>query len=172
MKTKAKLDPVEYVNGIKQTIKPGDDVIIVTTGYNHNVGIEQGVYLGRKGRNNGCSCKVVKHRTKYRHKESGEDVGYYWHDDAKKRYEVPDYPKHPGYPTNPRAAYNSQEYIDYNVLIKKIYAEYSAKTTEYQDQMRKIGENYESFRVPYDRYTTLQLNRIYKLDTSVFDLVV
>jgi hypothetical protein len=166
MATKVQLKVVEHKNNLGQTIKPGDEVVIVTTGYSHRVSISKGEYLGKK--NNGCSCRVVEHRTKYRFKETGEELGW-WYDHATKRGVMPTSPKHPGFRRG-GYRYGTPEYAAEVAENQKTANAYQAAYAEYNRQVAEVGKDYEAFKVPYNRYTTLQLNRIYKLDTSVFDI--
>jgi hypothetical protein len=165
---KLELKVVDHENNIGQTINPGDEVVIVTSGYNHSVSIKRGTYLGKK--NKGCSCRVVESNTKYRFKETGEDVGHWWHDHARKRGVMPERPVQPIYPRSAR--WGSPEYSEQQEEIRKLSSKYSEEYSQYNEKVRKIGEDYESFKVPYDRYTTLQLNRIYKLDTKAYEIKV
>jgi hypothetical protein len=172
MATKLELKPVEHQNSLGQTIKPGDNVIVVTTGYNHQVNIKPGVYLGKK--NDGCSCRVTEHHTHYRFKETGESVGSRWDDHAKKRGVFPDYPKYERYPIDsPKYGPDyTEKYKEWRIGFDAHSKEQQKITNEYNGKWNEVFEQYEPFKVSYFRHTTLQLNRIYKMDTSVFDLKV
>jgi hypothetical protein len=134
----------DFKNSIGQVIKPNDDIIIVTTctGSTH---IAPGVYLGTK--NGHVSCRRQYKGTQYRFKETGEV-----HEDFWQRY--------PKYPQQGRdyTSYNSPEYT-------KAQADYRAASAEFTAL-------YDAENVPMYRGTTLKLDRIYKIDTSVFDLKV
>lgn len=158
MKSKPVLKVVDFTNSIGQVIKPGDEVVIVTSGYNHDVHINSGIYLGRKGSKDGVSCRVTEHYTHYRHKETGVEYKHTWYNDPRVKAMV--YPKmdysHP---------YKSPEYDE----AYKVYREEYEKVTS---QIQEIGKEYEPFKVPYFRYTTLQKNRIFKIDTSAIDIKI
>lgn len=156
MAKKPVLNAVSYTNSIGQVINPGDEVVIFTQGYNHSVNTKKGVYLGLKGK--GCSCRVTEKHTKYRHKETGEEVGFYYNDDYKARYN--DSNEWPRPPSGFR--YGTPEY-------QQAYEVYRKEYDAWQVKQQKIQELYEQFEVPYFRHTTLQLNRIYKIDTSLAD---
>lgn len=58
-----------YTNHLKQIIQPGDDVVMVTTGYGHSVSIRRGKFLGvrknSKGDIVGQTCEYVATRMLY-----------------------------------------------------------------------------------------------------------
>lgn len=172
-RAKPVLNAVDYKNSIGQTIKPGDDVIIVTT-CTSRVNIKPGIYLGKK--NDGVSCRVLEHHTHYRFKETGEDVKWNWYGHAKERGLLPEYPKYVPYAGTPAPRYGDPEYQQKYAAYKEEYDAWSkqrqADNAEYSRKNQEAFAQYESFKVPYNRHTTLQLNRIYKMDTSVFDLNV
>ena len=154
--TKPVLKEVEFTNNLGQVIKPDDEVVIITSGYNHRVNIRQGVYLGTK--NDNASCRVTEYHTKYRFKETGEDVGYYWSDHRTKTFGEDPFPR-----TKSGLRYGTPEYSE-------AYAEYQRLYGEWQKRQLEYAAKYEEFKVPYYRHTTLQLNRIYKLDTNIVDI--
>ena len=47
----------EFTNEFGQVIRPGDDVVIVTTGYNHSVSVTKGKFV-RVNENNRVQCEV------------------------------------------------------------------------------------------------------------------
>jgi len=61
-----------FVNRIKQNIEPGDKVIIVTTGYSHNVCISEGIYEGMK--NEKVTCTKAVEKRKYFYKDTGKEI--------------------------------------------------------------------------------------------------
>lgn len=158
MTKKPVLQEVEFQNEIGQVIKPGDEVVIITSkSYSHGVRVNTGTYLGKK--NNGVSCRVQQSHTKWRHKETGEDVGYYWGPDAVKRYgELP----------YPRANWTGLRYgtPEYDAERDRVNKEVAKYNEQYQNRLAL----YAPFKVPYFRHTTLQLNRIFKIDTPAADL--
>lgn len=171
MANKLELKLVEHKNRLGQVIKPGDEVVIVTTGYSHSVSINKGEYLGKK--NEGCSCRVQETRTHYRFKETGEEMTA-WYTDAEKRGLLPKRPEYPKYPQRPAGwNYQTPEYKEYQATVSAIQAEYSKAYTVYYEAYNKVkADHYENVRVPHWRYTTLQLNRIFKLDTKAYEISV
>lgn len=144
MSKKPELKVVDFENDIGQTVRPGDEVIIVTTGYSHSVNTRKGVYLGRKGEQKGCSCRVVEYKMRYRHKTTGEELDSI-------------HSLMPRYPSRKYGVrYGTPEYEEAN-------REWNALYEKYQEECKAIRDQYEPFKVPYFRYTTLQRNRIYKL---------
>jgi hypothetical protein len=137
----------DYKNSIGQTIKPNDDIIIVTT-CTGRTKIAPGVYLGTK--NGHVSCRTQYNGTQYRNKETGLVEENFWNLYTKR---VP-YPR------------QGHDYVSYNS------PEYSKAQEEYSAKSKAFMALYDSENVPMFRGTTLQLDRIYKIDTSVFDLKV
>ena len=131
---------MEFVNDIGQTIVPGDDVVIVTTGYGHSVNTYRGTFLGlnKSGR---AQC-VKKVKTSWHvFKDTNERVPYSFFQE--KYRALADFrTKHVAQGGNSYGYYNAPEY-------KKIEEEYNSKIERVQGIV--------------DRRTTLQLNRVYKL---------
>lgn len=130
---------IEYTNDIGQTLRPGDEVIIVTTGYSHSVSTNKGVYLGVH-ENGGVQCsKKVKTRF-YVFTDTSERVpSSFW-----------------------------QELNDRRNAWAKNYCETTGKYDYYsQPEYKAIqSEAMAKVKIKYefvDRRTTLQRNRVYKL---------
>jgi len=82
-------EAVEFTNKIGQVIKPGDEVIIVTTGWG-NTYTAKGVYLGMNGK--GAQARVEENTSKWVFNDSGEDVnGEFWNLLNGIRWNDPDY---------------------------------------------------------------------------------
>lgn len=138
--TTSNTNVVAYTNNIGQVINPGDEVVIVTTGYGHQVNTYKGTYIGLH-KNGGAQCVKKVKTSYYAFKDTGEKVPYTFFQENNKRLDAwaREYrEKNPG----KYAYYNEPEY-------KAIRAE----------TMDKVELKYEYV----DRRTTLQLNRIYKL---------
>lgn len=131
---------VAFTNNIGQVIQPGEDVVIVTTGYGHNVNTCKGKYLGMH-KNGGAQC-MKQVRESYLVLKATEELvpNSFWTEMRQKSDAfVAEYKKNnPG-----RWDYYSQP-------------EYKAITTSYYDQV-------ETRYHIVDRRTTLQRNRIYKI---------
>lgn len=133
-------NPIAYTNDIGQTINPGDEVVIVTTGYSHSVSTNKATYLGLHT-NGGAQCVKKVKTSYYAFKDTGERVPYTFFQEKNKRLDIwiREYrEKNPG----KYGYYNEPEY-------KALRAE----------AMDKVEMKYEYV----DRRTTLKLNRIYKL---------
>jgi len=136
----------DFMNNIKQTIKPGDDVVVITT-CTGRTNIARGIYVGTK--NGHVSCKKLQSRPQYRLKETGEV-----HEDFYSRQsEAVPYPR------------KGIEYVDY-------YNGYAEAQNNYYVRLAEFQALYDVEQVPYYRSTTLQYDRIYKIDTSVFDMQI
>lgn len=131
---------VPFTNNIGQVIQPGDEVVIVTTGYSHRVNTCKGTYLGLH-KNNGAQCVKQIRTSYYTFKNTGERVpSSFWAEmQAEQTAWISNYVKNnPGsysYYTDP---------------------EYKAIRASYFDQI-------ETQYYMIDRRTTLQRNRIYKI---------
>lgn len=54
--------PEFFVNSLGQTINPGDEIVMIVSGYNHLVKIRKGIYLGlRKGDNGKVKSVTVSY---------------------------------------------------------------------------------------------------------------
>ena len=146
-----------FTNSIEQTINVGDPILIVTSGYSHNVNTYVGVYAGFHDydKTQWSSKRVVAMkytpRTKYRHNETGIEVDYWW--DDKRVKEIP-YPQYKDY----------YDYADYNNDHKKYLegvARYKQALKDYTKARENIQAEYTAFQVPHWTRTTLQLNRIF-----------
>lgn len=133
-------NPVPFTNDIGQTINPGDEVVIVTTGYGHQVNTARGIYLSLKDKGGVQCIKKVK-TSYYAFKDTGERVHWSYFNEMNKKLEAWAKEwrnKNPG----KYGYYNEPEY-------KELRSE----------AMDKVEMKYELV----DRRTTLQRNRIYKL---------
>lgn len=147
---------VPFTNSIKQTINPGDEVVFVTSGYAHSVSIDKGTYLGRyKGENGGCVIKVYNPLIRFRHAVTGAEVQSWYTD---KRITETVYPR-----MDYTYRYGTEEY-------EKNLAIYKAALAERQAIVDAVITEYEQFEVPAYRRTTLQRNRIFKIDTRAVDI--
>lgn len=147
-----KLEVKEFKNSIGQVIQPGDEVVIITSGYNHNTRTNRGRYLGVTGR--GVTVSIWNPEIRYRHIATGFETRS-WYNDKR----VKDDP-----------------YVKYDYSIKYGTPEYSAAQAAYkrlseerQARIEAIGTEYERFEIPRYRKSTLQLNRIFKIDTTIID---
>lgn len=133
-------NPVQFENSLGQTLNPGDQVVIVTTGYSHQVGTYLGKYLGLH-KNGGVQCEKQVETRFWVFKDTGERV-----------------------PTS----YFNAKYAEQNAFSTKWRAANPGQWNYYSDpEYKTIEEKYmspielKSEFVP--RRTTLQLNRVYKL---------
>lgn len=133
-------NPIAYTNDIGQTINPGDEVVIVTTGYSHSVSTNKATYLGLHT-NGGAQCVKKVKTSYYAFKDTGERVPYTYFQENNKRLDawIREYREK-----------NLGKYAYYNE------PEYNVIRAEAMD---KVELKYEYV----DRRTTLKLNRIYKL---------
>lgn len=138
--TTSNTNAVEFKNNIGQTINPGDEVVIVTTGYGHNVNTYKGIYLGLH-KNGGAQCIKKVKTSFYAFKDTGERVHYSYFSEMNAKLNA--------FATEWRKN-NPGKYAYYTE------PEYVAIRAEYND---KIELKYDIV----DRRTTLQRNRIYKL---------
>lgn len=131
---------VAFTNDIGQVINPGDEVIIVTTGYSHSVSTNKGTYIGLH-KNGGAQCVKKVKTTYYAFKDTGERVPWTYFGEMNNKLNAwaIEYRKN-----NP-GKYGYYNEPEYKALREESMIRVETKT-EY-----------------VDRRTTLQLNRIYKL---------
>lgn len=137
-RTKAILEVVEFTNDLGQVIKPGDEVVIVTTGYGHNVSTDKGTYLGLT--NGGASIIKQIKSSYYVLKSTGERVAHTWFNQIYKEQDA--------FRTAKRSIDSSYRYWT--------DPEYNAIQQKWMDLLELKKEI-----IP--RRTTLKLNRAYKL---------
>ena len=148
-----------FLNEWGHTINVGDEVIVITKSTGH-VGINFGKYLGyRELKQYGADYKTTSvaindFHTKSVHNVTGEEyVG--WTSGGK-------YPE--GYPKCPS--------FDYGLKWKS--PEYQAAQVVYNQEMQVWVDfhknNFHDIKIPYVRYTTLQLNMILPGSTSLREL--
>lgn len=67
---------IPFVNGVAQTINPGDKVLAITTGYSHSTETRMVTYLGVMERPNGevDSVKVTYTGRRWKYKQGYSDV--------------------------------------------------------------------------------------------------
>jgi len=60
----------DYTNHLGQIVKPGDDVVMVSTGYAHSISIRKGTFLGvrkcSRGHFRGATCEYDQAYTHYK----------------------------------------------------------------------------------------------------------
>jgi hypothetical protein len=150
---------IEYTNNLKQTIKPGDEILVITTGRGHGVSVAPGIYLGmtKEGDRGQCIVMMKLSRNTFRHKETNEEFRYEKHGTKLPR---------PKYPTFHYVAWNSgtsltpqqiQENKDRNDKFDEEMAVYEADYKKCVDSFHYVSE-------PYERRSTLQRNRIYPIN--------
>lgn len=155
-----------FTNQLGQTVNVGDQIAYVTTGWS-NAYVNHGVYAGywenAIGNNYTPSKRVVvmkySPRTKYRHNETGIEVDYWWND--KRVKEIP-YPQYKDY----------YDHADYNNNREKYLAgieRYKLAVEEYNTARERIQDDYTMFKIPNWGRTTLQLNRIIKIEPILSD---
>ena len=141
--SKSNINEVEFTNSIGQTIKPGDDVVIVTT-RTGNTYTYRGTYLGRH-KNSGVSCIKQVRTSYYVYKDTDKRVPYsFWNDLYNEEREWRDQNKPAVLPTGHRW-WNYSVEPGYEALHEKYMSRVELKT----------GDR--------PRRTTLQLNRIFKI---------
>jgi hypothetical protein len=135
---KAILEEIEFKNDLGQTIKPGDEVVIVTTGYSHSVSTNKGTYVGMV--NGGASIVKQVKTSYYSFKSNGERVPYSWF---------------------------NKMYAEQNEMIARKRAEDRQYRYWADPEYKEIQEKrYALIETKYEivpRKTTLKLNRAYKL---------
>ena len=137
-RAKAILEVVEFTNNLGQVIKPGDEVVIVTTGYGHNVSTNKGTYIGLT--NGGASIIKQIKSSYYVLKSTGERVAYTWFNQI--------YKEQNAFRTAKSSIDSSYRYWS--------DPEYNAIQQKWMDLLEQKEEI-----IP--RRTTLKLNRAYKL---------
>jgi hypothetical protein len=137
-RTKAILEVVEFTNNLGQIIKPGDEVVIVTTGYGHNVSTNKGTYLGLT--NGGASISKQVKSNYYVLKSTGERIAYTWFNQMHNEQQI--------LRTTKKAKDSSYRYRN--------DPEYDA----IREKWMSLIEMKDEFT---HRRTTLKLNRAYKL---------
>lgn len=138
--TTSTINAIAFTNDIGQVINPGDEVVIVTTGYSHQVSTHKGTYIGCHT-NGGTQCVKKVKTSYYAYKGTNDRVDYslFAEMNSKLRAWAAEYrAKNPG----KYGYYNEPEYM----AIR-------------EELMSKVEMKYEYV----DRRTTLQRNRIYKL---------
>lgn len=141
--SKNELNEVAFTNDIGQTIKPGDEVVIVTT-CTGTTGTNRGTYVGRH-KNGGVSCVKQVKTSYYVYKDSDMRVPY---SDWTKLYQEQAEWREKNKPASLPSGQHWWNY--YNE------PEYKAIHNNFMEKMELKSEY-----VP--RRTTLQLNRIFKL---------
>jgi len=137
-RTKAILEVVEFTNNLGQVIKPGDEVVIVTTGYGHDVSTNKGTYIGLT--NGGASIIKQIKSSYYVLKSTGERVAFTWFNQIYKEQDA--------FRTAKRSIDSSYRYWS--------DPEYNAIQEKWMDLLERKEEI-----IPHR--TTLKLNRAYKL---------
>lgn len=138
--TTSNINVTAYTNNIGQVINPGDEVVIITTGYGHNVNTCKGTYIGLH-KNGGAQCIKKVRSSFYVNKATGERInGSYFSEMNSKlnAFATTWRANNPG-----KYAYYSEP--DYQAI--------------YEEYMSKVELKYEYV----DRHTTLQRNRVYKI---------
>lgn len=132
---------VSFKNNIGQEINPGDPVVIVTTGYGHQVSTYGGTYLGMHKNGKGVQCEKQVKTSYYAFKDSGERVSWKFFEEMNNKL-------------NAWAR-------EYRLSNPNKYAYYSEP--EYKAIREEFMSNVETKSEYVARRTTLQRNRIYKL---------
>jgi hypothetical protein len=133
-------NPVSFKNDIGQEINPGDPVVIVTTGYGHNVNTYAGTYLGMHKNGKGVQCEKQIKTTYYAFKDTGERVAWTYFGEMNDKLNA--------FGREFRAAGKGTMYYS--------DPEYKAIREEYMNRVETKSEYVA-------RRTTLQRNRVYKL---------
>jgi hypothetical protein len=132
---------VSFKNNIGQEINPGDPIVIVTTGYGHQVSTCGGTYLGMHKNGRGVQCEKQVKTTYYAFKDSGERVSYKYFQEM-----------------NDKLSAWAKEWRQNNPGKYAYYSE-----PEYKAIREEYMSNVETKSEYVARRTTLQRNRIYKL---------
>lgn len=131
---------IPFINSIDQVINPGDSIVIVTTGYSHDVNTYKGKYLGIH-KNGGVSCSKLLPSRYFVYRDTNDRISRtFFQEKNAKLNEV----RKKFSETNPNRYdyYNDPEYL----AIEKECADQIETQTEY-----------------ILTRTTLQRNRIFKL---------
>lgn len=151
MARKQRIRPFEaipFTNEINQVIQPGDKVAVVTGSRSAHISV--GRYVGHRKQHNRVIVETDHYRTKWVHKETGEEF------DSDKHVAEPR-------PTSPPWGYDTDYY--------KRYEEYHNKYNEwYKLVLTTKKEQFKEVKIPYTYRRTLQLNRIFKIDTNLSSL--
>lgn len=138
--TTSTTNSIAFTNDIGQVINPGDEVVIVTTGYGHSVNTYKGTYIGRHT-NGGAQCVKKVKNPYYAYKGTDDRIHYSFFTEMNNKLNA--------WATEYRAK-NPGKYGYYNE------PDYKAIREEYMSKVELKNEY-------VDRRTTLQRNRIYKL---------
>jgi hypothetical protein len=161
---------ISYVNDLDQEIKPGDEVLVITTGRSHSVSVGAGIFLGMTAEGDSGSCIVLlkEYKNVFRHKETGEEFVYAKHGS---KLPYPQYPRFHDVTWNSRAhAYTqlSPQQVKENEEAK---AKYQSERKAYDEDIKRTEEPFHYVSEPYDRRTTLRRNRVYSINMSLKDFI-
>lgn len=110
-----------FTNDIGQILDPGDRVIIVSSGYSHQVSCREGTFLGLH-KNGGAQCEYVVKSSRPVLKSTGEKPS----DDYYKQMHA--------------LHYTSQEYKAMREQIEYVPYEYKRRTTLQLNRVYKLAE--------------------------------
>lgn len=152
---------VPFTNSLKQVLNPGDEVVVVTSGYNKQINIRRGTYLGRYKKEDGSvSCIVDRPVGHWRNKSTGQLLA-----DAE-LYGRLNKIQYPAY----RSYFDGHKYGT---------PEYSEAQVQYQAAQKAVEQEREAIIAEYEHYdesayfrTTLQSNRVFKLDTNAWEMKI
>lgn len=163
-------DLTDFVNEIGQTVKVGDDVVIVThcTG---SVGIGKGRYAGRRGDDDNVRvlCEVDESHRKLVHKDTGAEYDYSTNG-GHPEITRPVYPSRNIFSSSPRD-YWSRLTPEQEVAYQAAYKKYQEDYKVYQELVEETKKDYEFRDFPYVRITNLYLNRIFPIATALTNLI-
>lgn len=137
---------IDFTNDLGQVIKPGDECVIVTTGYGHDVSTDKAIYLGRYGSEKGgvqCTKKIKVPYWVF--KDTGEEVPSSFFTQKYKEQQEFVVQWRAGNPNDRSYQWTATKQPGYKAIEDKYMNQIELK--------HKI----------VDKKTTLQLNRIYKL---------
>ena len=152
------IEEKEFVNEWDQKINPGDEVIVVTTGYGHNVSINKAKYLGYRNRPSYYNSirtdqyvviEYLLERNTLVHKDTGEEWNYSEFDKL-----------HPYPSSNYAFRYGTPEWNTDQERVRKAYKDRDVARQESQ-------KDYISVKKPYTKKSQLQRNRIFPIHSAL-----
>lgn len=137
-------EEVPFTNEIGQVVQPGDKIAVVTGSRNAHISV--GRYVGHRKDHNRVIVETDHHKEVSIHKETGEEF------DSNKHVPM----EYPSYPRYGQGNWDTA------------YAEYQKKYGEWYELNKKVrNEHFKKVKIPYTVRRTLQLNRIFKIDTNL-----
>jgi|SRR6478609_22414 len=167
-------DSVPFKNKIDQVIQPNDPIVIVTKSTG-NVHVGVGRYLGSRGTDKNLRVVVVEERTRNVWRSNADNSQYEW--DLYDKIETAPKYTYPESRTTYYGNYRTKTPEDLaheeklRTEQRNTYEEYRKAHSAYAERKTAwLHANYTLVTEGFETKSTLQLNRIFKIDTSVRDI--